>query len=132
MNRRTFIGISSAVSASIILPLSSCSSKLDIDEILATPISLLIINEPDSIRKLGVFYLSQMPNEANKDVLKNIILENLEDTVLSDSPETEFLKNSIIEKIRYDFITGNTLIVDGWILSKTEARQCALFSLINK
>jgi len=35
------------------------------------------------------------------------------------------------ESIKNDFETGNTVIVDGWILSRTEARQCALLSTIN-
>jgi hypothetical protein len=32
--------------------------------------------------------------------------------------------------VRGDFAHGRTVIVDGWILSVTEARQCALFSLL--
>ena len=28
-----------------------------------------------------------------------------------------------------DFDDGRTVVVDGWILSATEARQCALYSL---
>jgi hypothetical protein len=26
-------------------------------------------------------------------------------------------------------MTGNTVVIQGWVLSTTEARQCALFSL---
>jgi hypothetical protein len=33
------------------------------------------------------------------------------------------------EQIKNDFGTGNVVIIDGWILAITEARQCALFSL---
>ena len=32
--------------------------------------------------------------------------------------------------IKNDFEIGNTVMIDGWILSVTEARQCALFSII--
>jgi hypothetical protein len=31
--------------------------------------------------------------------------------------------------IRDDFAAGRTVLVDGWVLSVTEARQAALYSL---
>jgi hypothetical protein len=31
-----------------------------------------------------------------------------------------------------DFADGHTVLVDGWVLSVTEARQCALFSLLGR
>jgi hypothetical protein len=39
------------------------------------------------------------------------------------------LATTLDQQIKNDFITGNMVMVDGWILSVTEARQCALFSL---
>jgi len=33
--------------------------------------------------------------------------------------------------VKEDFEAGNITLVKGWVLSVTEARQCALFSLIN-
>ncbi len=35
------------------------------------------------------------------------------------------------EKVQADFDNGETVVVRGWVLSRTEARQCALFSLTN-
>ena len=35
---------------------------------------------------------------------------------------------SLEKKIKTDFETGNIVLVDGWVLSISEARQCALFS----
>ena len=32
------------------------------------------------------------------------------------------------QKIQQDFEAGRTVVVNGWVLSQTEARQCALFS----
>jgi hypothetical protein len=34
------------------------------------------------------------------------------------------------EQARADFEEGRTVVVNGWILSVTEARQCAIFSLL--
>ena len=34
------------------------------------------------------------------------------------------------EQVRRDFAEGRTVEVQGWVLSVTEARQCALYSLV--
>jgi len=34
------------------------------------------------------------------------------------------------ERVRADFAAGRVVVVRGWILSVTEARECALFSLL--
>jgi hypothetical protein len=31
--------------------------------------------------------------------------------------------------VQRDFAAGRTVMLDGWVLAVTEARQCALFSL---
>ena len=36
----------------------------------------------------------------------------------------------VAQLVRDDFEAGRTVVVSGWILSVTEARQCALFSLL--
>ena len=33
------------------------------------------------------------------------------------------------DQVRDDFANGRTVLVNGWVLAVTEARQCALFSL---
>jgi hypothetical protein len=38
---------------------------------------------------------------------------------------------SIDRQVTDDFAAGRTAVVDGWVLSVTEARQCALFSLLS-
>ena len=37
----------------------------------------------------------------------------------------------IDDQVRDDFAAGRTVLVGGWVLSVTEARQCALFSLVS-
>ena len=34
------------------------------------------------------------------------------------------------DSVRDDFAAGRTVVIEGWVLSMTEARQCALFSLL--
>jgi hypothetical protein len=35
-------------------------------------------------------------------------------------------------KIKSDFETGKTAVIKGWVISETEARQCALYALQSK
>jgi hypothetical protein len=39
-------------------------------------------------------------------------------------------RSSVRDLVRDDFARGRTIVIDGWVLSVTEARQCALFSLL--
>ena len=43
---------------------------------------------------------------------------------------TQLAKLLNVAQITDDYNKGNTVMIDGWILSRIEARQCALFSLI--
>ena len=38
----------------------------------------------------------------------------------------------IHKEVEVDFKNNNTILIDGWLLSITEARQCALISLQNE
>jgi len=45
-------------------------------------------------------------------------------------PQDSTIKNGPTDaQIRGDFAAGRTVVIDGWVLSVTEARQAALFSL---
>ncbi|HJQ20901.1 MAG TPA: hypothetical protein VJ867_11170 [Gemmatimonadaceae bacterium] len=37
-------------------------------------------------------------------------------------------RRSLDDAVRLDFQRGDVVVADGWVLSRTEARQCALFS----
>jgi hypothetical protein len=39
-------------------------------------------------------------------------------------------RSTVSDLVRDDFAGGRTIVIDGWVLSVTEARQCALFSLL--
>jgi len=45
------------------------------------------------------------------------------------SSDTTLLKTVLNDKVKSDFEKGNTVNVKGWVLSETEARQCAVYSL---
>jgi hypothetical protein len=40
------------------------------------------------------------------------------------------LLEAIDKKIHDGFVSSDIIIIDGWVITKTEARQCAIFSLL--
>jgi hypothetical protein len=86
-----------------------------------------MLRHPDSAARLGRFYLEVNPREADAALLVTLISPALPPA----SPSAdEALRADLEERIRNDFIYGNTVAVDGWLLSLTEARLCALVSLL--
>ena len=110
MDRRNFLklgGTSIAVFPFLSFPLSSCNPN----EILY-PI-LQDYMPADTIRLIGKEYLE-----------KNV----LEDTDFYSG----LGKNETAYKVKKDFEEDHTIIVSGWVLSITEARQCAAIHMKNK
>ncbi len=94
----------------------------DSDLVIATPESLTSIWDPETISGIGSRYRELWPEENNATSLKKIIGEKTGDG--------QNVVRAIQLAVQEDFRTGETVIVDGWILARTEARQCALYSLI--
>lgn len=78
----------------------------------------------DSAIHLGQHYLTLFPQEANYDWLVNQTLPHEYAHIQSQS-----LKQTLRMQRGKDFYEGNTVIIDGWVLSRTEARLCALLAL---
>jgi hypothetical protein len=98
-------------------------ADLEYDQALADPQLLSLIWDTEMIKKIGNQYRLQMPSENSERPLVKSLKAAASEVSLANASNLE-------EIIKKDFETGNTIIVDGWILSRTEARQCALFSLI--
>lgn len=115
MKRRSFIILGSAGVAALSIPAAFYFfDDIEYDPILAEPRSLSMIWDTETIKAVGDQYRLQIPSEKSEMSLIKLLK--------AAAPELE----DIIKK---DFETGNTVIIDGWILSTTEARQCALFSI---
>jgi hypothetical protein len=90
-----------------------------------------ILRHPDSAAWLGRFYLEVNPREADAALLVRLIGAARGPALPPVSAANdEALRADLNERIRNDFIYGNTVAVDGWLLSLTEARLCALVSLL--
>ena len=92
-----------------------------------------MLRHPDSAARLGRLYLDERPREADATLLVTLIGAARGPALPPPSPTTdEALRADLEERIRNDFILGNTVAVDGWLLSLTEARLCALVSLLRE
>jgi hypothetical protein len=83
-----------------------------------------------SIRSdVGSAYLARYPAEAGSETLTRLILSHLSQRGCAGSiSDDRSLCRAVADCLRDDFAEGYTVSVDGWILSRTEARLCALSS----
>ena len=77
----------------------------------------------ERVRQLGTHYRAATPSENSAAALRAAVSNQgqLRIPLLG--------RKSIEDQIREDFADGRTVLIDGWVLSVTEARQAALFSL---
>lgn len=89
---------------------------------LYEPRVLTTILEPAVIVEMGRMYCEQFPDSGLEEKLQDFLMDNLD-------TENRDMATILEQEIKTDYKTGNTVILDGWILSETEAVQCALFSI---
>jgi hypothetical protein len=127
MKRRKFIQISAYSTAAITVPLLNGCTEKPINAALVQPQFLSHIFDAKTMLETGQIYLKERPDENNKTKLADILTSN---SSVRPTSGASSVRSYFDKKIHDDFASGKTVIVNGWILSLTEARQCALFSLI--
>ncbi len=117
LDRRRFFQVSALGATAIV---AACKdeheSSLDQPALIATL-------GPDRVLQLGAHYRAQTPAENNADALRSAI---------EKARGSRLLSKSIDDTVRDDFANGRTVLVDGWVLSVTEARQAALLSFTRR
>jgi len=78
------------------------------------------------VREIGVRYRELVPSENQMQALHVAILA----TRRRSSRIPWVAGPSIGAMVAEDFAAGRTLVVQGWVLSTTEARQSALYSML--
>jgi len=114
MERRRFLKASvagGALALPIVSLLAACSND-------GPPPEAIEKFFPDSaeVSRLGRAYRVSFPGENDSEILRSLLAELAELSVAEAA-------------IQADFLNGDVVMLDGWILSRTEGRLCALFSL---
>ena len=132
MLRRTFVELTSMAVASTFLPFFGCSSPDPaLQRKLSLPTTLATINDPATIAEVGKAYMEQVPAENSPEHLIDQLMISSNGDAIQATADSLSLQKMMSEKVQADFDNGETVVVRGWVLSRTEARQCALFSLTN-
>ncbi|HEV2670630.1 MAG TPA: hypothetical protein VGU74_06025 [Gemmatimonadales bacterium] len=115
MNRRDFL-VSAASAAGFARTRDDCDA-------LAHP-ALLAVLGGETVRGIGQRYRALVATERDREPLRSAIL--------ASGPLRSFWmpRAALAQRVRADFAAGRTVLVAGWVLSVTEARQCALYSLL--
>ena len=130
MNRKKFLIISALAVAAISVPVAiKLNHRRKVrDKPLEQPRILgNFCNEKD-IQEIGVAYRKENPNESQEQQLIELLLENDAGKKINSS-DNSAVSDWLDQKTLQEFKSDKTIVVAGWVISVTEARQCALFSL---
>jgi hypothetical protein len=150
MKRRDFIGMAAVGAAGVVAP-GATANETSLARVLAQPRLLDVFHDKRFVRAIGRSYLEQLPAENDAAFLVREIAGQALDSEFArtgsreafatDTPRHSHpgaagdtavrLRAKIEEQVRRDFDEGRTVLVDGWILARTEARQCALCALLS-
>lgn len=130
MKRRSFIYTSIALAAGLGLGdffLLKYESKWKKQPFLY-PFILSNILDENWLRIIGNSYRVLRPDENSKAKLLNVITSEMH-AIQTGNYDTSNQVMEIEKIVEMDFKSERTIVIKGWILSETEARQCALLSL---
>jgi hypothetical protein len=133
MTRRSFVINILGTTAAFLLTLIGCreiiSSKTSA---LYLPEFLSKIVDEKTIRGIGLAYINLAPNQTTESFLISKLMTDQNGNKLSRTSSVSNISSELRKKIIRDYKQGEYLFVDGWVLSETEAQQCALYSLSQK
>jgi hypothetical protein len=69
--------------------------------------------------RLGAIYLVAHPEERSRALLSHLLIAGDDDTIPS----------RLLSAVARDWSSNHVVVVDGWLLARTEARLCALLHL---
>jgi len=131
MKRRSFvITIILGLLGIAAFPFISLIRNNDKSKVFTHPKILSLLCDRSTIELLGCSYLKLKPAERNETVLKDLLLGTPRKIFL-EKQDMPTIESQIEKRIKNDFDANNVVVVEGWVLSITEARQCAFYSIIN-
>ena len=122
LDRRRFLQLSALGIAATMANSVCAPTDARVDASADHP-QLLAMLGPERVRQLGTRYRASTPAENSVEALRAALASG-------HGLRIPFVRSGSFEnQIHDDFAAGRTVVVDGWVLSVTEARQAALFSL---
>jgi len=129
MKRRSFIRASIILVTTISIPLLFKKYQLFKWKRfpLIHPVILSHFCDEETIQKIGITYRSIVPAENSEKRLHALLLNTLLENEQNIS-DPAVISNLLNRKIQEEFNAEKIIIVNGWVLSETESRQCALLT----
>lgn len=125
MQRREFLTGIAALPLALALPASEsravAGGPLDV-----FPYELARVLDETSPEDLGRRYRALRPQEDDPDRLRALL--GLADSPARSGRRRAAKRSDLRRAARNDYGAGRTVQICGWVLSRTEARQCALLS----
>ena len=122
MDRKKFILLATTGAAAIAIPSWYFGYRIpNYDTALTEPGLLSNIWDEETMRVIGSTYRKLYPEENSKRKLIKLLSPG-------DAASSAQIALALQNQIKEDFEKKNIVIIDGWMLSVTEARQCAFYS----
>jgi len=80
-----------------------------------------LFDNPARATALGRAYLATFPTAPDADALAAAVMDGI--------PASPDLRQAVAARIRADYAASRIECLDGWLLSRTEARLCAIAAL---
>ena len=121
MKRRSFVvSMANGLTLLSISPILLQCTVPDYDPHIANPLLLKYIWDPETIMEIGQVFIEMNPDiNSERALVKTLLMKFNTDTTFE-------------KEIMDDFSAEQFVQLKGWILSETEAQQCALFYILAK
>ena len=132
LHRRAFLVGSGAVVAALatsgLAALLGCDRRPTLAQALAG-----FYSDPASAARVGRAVLAAVPAEATAEALVSALAgDRRAELAALAASDPAALRTLLREQHRRDFEDGRTVAIDGWVLSRTEARLCAVAALAGR
>jgi hypothetical protein len=133
MKRRVFVKLGILGAGAMTIPHINCRSNDTYSLLLSQPAFLSEICDEKTIAEIGNAYRKLKPASAKRDSVVKLLMTKPDGKKIPAQVNDDELEQIIGQKIQTDFKNENIVVLNGWVLSETEALQCALFSFsLNK
>ncbi|HLX91544.1 MAG TPA: hypothetical protein VKR32_07670, partial [Puia sp.] len=129
LTRKDFVRLSTFAAVAIAMPGLAGCHRSRTGENFSHPEFLSRLFDKEQVSEVGKKYLERNPDENDAGKLTGLLAGS---GSIVGSKDDAAIRRYLAEAIANEFKMGNTVVVNGWILSHTEARQCALYSIVNE